>query len=199
MSAAEPVARPFVGKDNLDEVANDPNDVLQPPQDYEIHDDDEKHVVFRLSLPPQLRNSARKMLKMQDKMKAKWVGAPRGLADLIPRPDGADDNDCCFRVSGDNTLATWACPGWSQADRPREGDIFVEGRRTCCPVDQLAFAYFFLQTPAPAHYYVARPWNRLDQATLDDFQNGVLVEEAVLVDDEVNPLVVIARPRRRRR
>jgi hypothetical protein len=188
MAAPAPVAVvPFVGHDNMDEGANNQADVLVPPQVHRRYDQNQKFCLLGLTLPLRIRRHHTRLDDVRERLNAEYVCAPNALAALIPQDDGQDPHRCCFRVPRSNTLSTLVLGGWSQEDRPKEGDIFVSGRRNCIPLDQLGFAMYFLQTPAPRYFYVARPFNRLGQDTLDALEADELEEV------EVAPNVVYLR------
>ena len=90
MAAVEPVPRPFVGHDDLDEEANDPNDVLIPPETTVRYDRNEEFILTQMRMPRNIRQDAASLEEMRDHANVKWVHCPDALLPLIPHVEGMD-------------------------------------------------------------------------------------------------------------
>jgi hypothetical protein len=186
MAAVESDPRPFVGHDDLDEEANDPNDVLIPPETTVRYDRNEDFILIQMRMPRNIRQDAASLEEMRDHANVRWVHCPDALLPLIPHVEGMDPNRCVFRIPPNNTLATWHRPDWLRRHRMREGDILVSPSPEFCPLDHIGLAELFLQTPAPRHYWVARPKNRLGNNERENLESGTY--EEILVAPKVGYL-----------
>ena len=114
------VAVSFIGHDNLDEGANDPNDVDVLPTSLIRHEKDHRFTIIRLQLPSDLKIEDGTALVFED-LVPEWLIVPDNMEQLIKDVNGTRHR-CGYRISKSLNEQKWKLDSWPLEHRPQEGD-----------------------------------------------------------------------------
>ena len=99
------VAVSFIGHDNLDEGANDPNDVDVLPTSLIRHEKDHRFTIIRLQLPSDLKIDDGTALVFED-LVPEWLIVPDNMEQLIKDVNGTRHR-CGYRISKSLNEQKW--------------------------------------------------------------------------------------------
>jgi hypothetical protein len=161
------LTKSFTGHDNLDEEANNPNDIDVDPTSLRRYEHNHCFTIMQLRLPSTLKMEDAPTI-LWDDIAPEWLIVPDHLEQFIDDISGVKYK-CGYRISKTLNFQKWNMESWPLELRPQEGDWLLSGPHdkseskteeyihSFGPMDEIALGKIFLEGNISGEiFYVAR-------------------------------------------